>query len=299
MSLKFPVPVLEIFHIYDIPERFFTDRCNAAYFNKICEKFVDMDSVDPSESFILPHMHDKLHVMLNYFIQGTISNSSKYSGQEGRKMIIHGLFALMYTCWDYKIDDINVGINSGIEQLKTYKSNKFFENLPVHESFVGKWIEENLDIDKICWFLENLRKPYEDNFNNINPIDIETLYLLRDTINYSPLYCISFYPKELQEIQNYSLALTLISYYGATNLNKIHECFNTYFRSPLLHEPYTLFTKKMIEIYNTSKMNNDNILNDDSIKYINEYLNNHMSSEDFDIMKAKNPLPINDQMNIY
>lgn len=299
MSLKFPVPVLEIFHIYDIPERFFTERCNATYFDKLCERIVDLDNIDPSEAFVLPHLHDRYHVMFNYFVQGTVSNSSKYSGPEGRKQILCGIFAIMYTYWDYKFEDISVGINSGIEQLKKYKDESVLNSLPPGEQFVGKWIKEQVDIDKVCWFLENLIPPYNDNFDGVDEMDIETLHLLRDTMTYSPLYSISYYPKELQEIQNYSLILTLISYYGVSTMDEVHKCFNTYFKSPLIHEPYTEFTKNMVEIYNSSRESCENILNNDSIMYMSRYLDEHGNGPEIDNIRAKNPLPINYQMNIY
>ena len=297
MTINLPVPVLEIFHIYDIPERFFNERCNAIYFDKLCERLVDLDHIDPSEAFALPHLHDRYHMMLNYFVKGIMFEPTKFIGLEGQKAALRGIFAILYTYWDYKFEDISVGIDSGITQLKKYQDRSI--ELPNEEKYVCDWITSNIDVDKVVWMLEMLKLPYNDNFGSASELDINVVKLLRDTMSYGALYCVSYYPKELQEIQNYSLIMTLLTYYGVTTMDKVHKCFNTYFRSPLRHEPYTNFTKKMIEIYNANRSDESNILNNDSIKSISRYLELHGSSSELDLIKTKEPLPINDSMNIY
>ena len=299
MIVRFPVPVLEIFHIYDIPERFFTERCNAIYFEKLCENFTDFDLIDPAAAFMIPHLHDRMHMMFNYFCSGVMWNPMQFSGIDGQRKILNGLFAILYSCWDYKFEDPNVGIDSGIARFKEYQSKSIDKELSSDEKYVCDWIKERIDISKVCWLLENLKKPWNDEFEGIDPLDLEILHLLRDTMTYGPLYCVSYYPKELKEIQNYSLVLTLITEYGVNTSEKIAECFNTYYKSPLMHEPYTDFTKKMIEIYNSNRENEEDVLNTDSIQSMTKYLNCHVEESEFELIKAKNPLPINEQMNIY
>ncbi len=299
MSLKMPIPVLEIFHMLDIPERFFNERCNAIYFDKLCDRLVDLDHIEPSEAFALPHLHDRYHMMMNYFLQGTMENLKSFSGVDGQKATVHGIFAILYTYWDYKFEDVSVGIDSGITQLKKYHDKSIVPDLSESDNYVCDWFQKNIDVDRVCWLLEMLKTPYNDDFGNHSELDIEVLKLLRDTISYGPLYCVSYYPRELQEIQNYSLVMTLLTYYGASSMDEVHCCINTYFRSPLLHEPYTDFTKKMIEIYNKSRESEDNILNKDSINYVLKYFNTRGDISEIELIKSKNPLPINENMNIY
>lgn len=299
MSLKLPVPIFEIFHMLDIPERFFNERCNATYFDKLCDKLNDLNHIDPSEAFVLPHLHDRYHVMMNYFLRGSMNNSI-FVGLDGQKAILRGIFAILYTYWDYKFDDINVGIDSGIIQLRKYQNRSIMSELSEDEKYVCDWIRENIDVDKVCWMLEMLKYPYSDSFDSsVSTLDIEVLKLLRDTVTYGPLYCISFYPTELQELQNFSIIMTLIIYYDPKNIRDVHNCINTYFRSPLRHEPYTEFTKSMIEIYNRNRTDENNILNDNSIQSIERYFTLRSNNSELETIRAKNPLPINDNMNIY
>ena len=299
MSLKFPVPVLEIFHIYDIPERFFTERCNSIYFDRLCENLNDFDKIDPAEAFTMPHLHDRYHMMLNYFCRGAIWDPEKFNGIEGQKKILNGIFAILYSYWDYKFSDLNVGIETGIERIKTYQNNSILNELSFEEKYVIDWLKNRVDLDKTIWFLDNLKRPWKDDFEDVDSLDLEILHLLRDTISYGPLYCISYYPNELQEIQDYSLILTLIAFYGVSTMEEVHRCFNTYFKSPLMHEPYTDFTKSMIDIYNINRTNEENVLNYFSIEHMKKYLETHSGNSEFELIKARNPLPINDQMNIY
>ncbi len=299
MSLKYPVPVLEIFHFYDIPERFFTERCNAAYFDKLCERLVDFDQVDPADAFAMPHLHDRYHVMLNYFCHGIMWNPERFSGIGGQHLIRDGIFAILYSYWDYKFDDPNIGIESGLNRFKEYQKKSILKEISFEERYICDWIKERIDVNKVCWLLENLKYPWKDDFEGIDPLEVEVLHLIRDAMTYGPLYCMSYYPKELQEIQNYSLALTLITQYGVETIDEINNCFNTYFRSPLRHEPYTEFTRKMIEIYNGSRINEENILNEDSISDMSRYLDTHSGELEFNLIKARNPLSINEQMIIY
>ena len=299
MGLKFPVPVLEIFNIYDIPDKFFTERCNSTYFDKLCSNIVDFDQIDPVDAFAMPHLHDRYHMMMNYFCRGIMWDPAKFSGIEGQRKVLNGIFAILYSYWDYKFDNFDIGIDTGIERFKMYQSNTISKELNSDELYVCEWLKSRVDMDTVVWLLENLKRPWNDNFENIDPLDLEVLHLLRDTITYGPLYCISFYPSELQEIQDYSLILTLIAYYGVSNINDVHKCFNTYFRSSLMREPYTNFTKNMIEIYNRNKENEENILNQFSIEHMDKYLSTHSGTTEFEMIKARNPLPINDQMNIY
>ena len=297
MGFKLPVSVLEIFHILDIPERFFTERSNAIYFEKLCDKMIDSDYVDLSEDFILPHIHDRYHTMMNYFFCGALSDPETFSGIMGRQAILCGLFAILYTYWDYKFDDINVGIDSGIRRLRKYQDQSIMSELIEKEKYVCEWIRQNVDIDNVCWLLKMLKRPYScECIEKKSSQKYNTLKLLRDTVSYGPLYCVSYYPDELQESQIYTLITTLLVYYGAASLDEVSKCFNTYFRSPLIHEPYTEFTKSMIEIYNRNRSDKSNILNDISIEKIKKFFD---IQTDLDMLKAKNPLPIDDNMNIY
>lgn len=298
MNIKLPVPVLEIFSFYDIPERFFTERSGAEYFDKICANLTDFDSIDPADSFIMPHIHDKFHMMFNYFCRGIMWDPERFMGMEGQTKIRNGLFALLYSCWDYKFDDINVGIESGLKRFKEYQKDSILKELPEEERYVREWVKSRIESDKVCWILENLKTPWKDDFNDIDPLDLEILYLIRDTITYGPLYCVSYYPKELKEIQNNSLAFTLLTEYGADNIDKLNQCFNTYYQNSLRHDPYTEFTRNMVELYNNNRSDSGNVLNEDSINNMKIFLDSFGETE-FKMVKARNPLPINEQMNIY
>ena len=84
--------------------------------------------------------------------------------------------------------------------------------------------------------------------------------------------------------------MTLITYYGVTTMDKVHECFNLYFRNPSLHQPYTEFTQNMIGIYNRVGLSPESVLNTDSVNYMERYLGNHGTGTELELIKAKNHL---------
>ena len=297
-----PIYPPRLFEIFDIPDIFQEDIFECTFLNRLNDNISgEKDengnpvNVDPADAFNLTHFSNRFNLQLNWLYASTV-NDSRFRNIEGRTAIIHGIFAIVYSVWDFKFEDSAVGIDSGYEQLKKYILPETYDNFSQRDKFILSWFKKNVDLCKIGKIMNLMKTPFSEDYGDLDELHVEIVKIIRDAIVFSPVYSVSYYPKEYHNIHNFAIGIVQCVHYGVRTPDEIIRNIDLYYSNK---KPYTVFAKHMISVYNSAN-DTGHILNQDAIDVFQTYLSSQLSDDESNNrLRRRNILEFTENSNIY
>lgn len=251
-TARFPMTLESIFENLDLPEVFINEKTDAPYFRSVLN---DLEGCSPEDSaaaiyksFLVYHISSRLLCEINYYY-AAMESTGILKTPAGKDSFLYGIFAIIYSTWDYNFQDPNIGIESGKQRFLQYFDENFYQDMPEKQKFIKYWVSQKFNKERFITIMDSIKRPFGEIPDSVSETDRVVIQTLRDTIIYAPFFSLIFYPESGLKFILYELLITFLIQYNISSLEEIDKCLKMFYMSGDNPEPEIEFTKNLVNEY--------------------------------------------------